>query len=185
MRRMYHSAAASSSEVWITGGQKADGSGLGFSDTYAFSGTSFMALEPSSSIPPDLVGHRSVYLPNGFVVVLGGYSTSWATLIPLSTLYILDTLTSPPLWMNATVLGGQAPLPRRNFALALLDGNKLLIHGGGDATLQNMYSDGAILDLTVTPMSWVSAPALTTALGARVDHTAVGIGSDVFFALGQ
>ncbi|KAG8885517.1 hypothetical protein FRB97_000842 [Tulasnella sp. 331] len=184
MRRMYHSAVTSFSEIWITGGQKADGSGLGFSDTYAFSGTSFTALPSSSTIPPDLVGHRSVFLPNGLIVVLGGYSTSWATLIPLSNIYILNTQSSPPAWSNSTVIG-QVPMPRRNFALALLDDSKILIHGGGDATLQNLYPDGAILDLTVSPMGWVAAPALATGLGARVDHMAVGVGSDAFFAFGR
>ena len=189
IRRMYHSAASSSKSVWITGGQKADGSGIAFQDTIEFSGSgnnaAFVTLPaPNGTLPLDLLGHRSIMLPSGMLFVLGGYSPSQSALISMSVLHYLDTTSNTPTWGNLT-LQGEVPSPRRNFAIALLSNNQILIHGGGDATLQNLYSDGAILNLQMTPISWVSAPALGDTLGAFIDHMAIGVGNSVLFGFGE
>ena len=187
-RRTYHSAAADQDHnVWITGGQKADGSAIGFQEVFTFTSqlSTFSQFDTTAGYPPPaLVGHGSVILPTGLLLVFGGYSSSLNTLVPLSVLFYLDTTSSSPVWGNITVPGA-IPSPRRNFATALLDRNRILIHGGGDATLQNVYSDGAILDMSLTPISWVPANGLIEGLGPRVDHTAIGIGSNVFFMFGQ
>jgi hypothetical protein len=118
------------------------------------------------------------------MLVFGGYSSALNALIPLSVLFYLDTTSSDPVWGNITI-PGFVPSPRRNFATALLDNNRILIHGGGDATLQNIYSDGAILDMSLNPVSWVPANGLADVLGPRVDHSAIGVGSSAFFVFGQ
>ncbi|KAG8901693.1 hypothetical protein FRB99_005165 [Tulasnella sp. 403] len=187
MRRIYHAAPSSTDGVWITGGQKADGSGTAFTDTYVFNGpvSEHFTAGPTPgccSLPIDLVGHGSVVSPSGLLLVLGGYSPSTGTLMPMSTLHYLDTTSKTPTW-GTFALQGQTPSPRRNFAMTVLDGNRVLIHGGADATLQNFYSDGAILNMQT--MNWQPANGVTDVLGPRVGHMAVGLGSNVLFAFGR
>ncbi|KAG8964837.1 hypothetical protein FRC03_001306 [Tulasnella sp. 419] len=187
-RRTFHSAAASNSgQVWITGGQKADGSAIGFRDTYIFqpSDYSFSTLGTTGdSDLPALVGHGSIMLPSGLLVVIGGYSSDTDNLTPFSMIWLLDTMSPNPTWINITAQGA-TPHPRRNFAMASLDDNKILIHGGGDAVMQSVYDDGAILDLSVTPANWVAVPELADGLGPRSDHMAIGLGNYVLFGFGR
>ncbi|KDQ19342.1 hypothetical protein BOTBODRAFT_27924 [Botryobasidium botryosum FD-172 SS1] len=182
MRRIYHAAAFSQGCVWISGGLRDDGSNLAFSDTYAFSPSeSSFTLIPSNNGPPDLVGASFVVLPTGKLLLIGGYSPSQNKLLPLSSVYILDTTTTPPYWSAASTTG-QPPSPRRNFVAVLLDGGKMLVHGGADATLQNTYSDGGILD--VNEGVWSPANGISEIVGPRHDHFAVGLGYQALIGFG-
>ncbi|EIW73531.1 hypothetical protein TREMEDRAFT_70988, partial [Tremella mesenterica DSM 1558] len=102
-RRIYHSCAATQQggKVYITGGMRDDGSGMTFADTFVF--------DPSSStfnsfpgLPQGLFHHVSALMPNGTLVVLGGTYTSTQTsnptLLPLTTIYVLDTTAPSPVW---------------------------------------------------------------------------------------
>lgn len=184
LRRMYHSAVSTDGKVWIVGGQKTDGSGSGFSEHYVFdpNGPSFIQL-PSMNGPPDIYGHGSVVLPNGWMLVFGGFSPSENGLIPFTTIWAMDTTQSTLGWATLSVSDTSLPSPRRGFASALLEDGKVLIHGGSDAALETTFSDGWILDTTQSPMQWASIDALSQ-LGSRRDHFSVAVGLQVIFGFG-
>ena len=185
MRRIYHAATAVDGNVWITGGEKADGSSLGFNTTYQYvpaGPSSSDSFNPMASGIPDMIGHGSVLLANGTLVLFGGYSPSRYAMLPLSQLWMFDTTSPSSSWTLVSV-SGTIPSLRRNFAYALLDGSKVLIHGGSDASIQSAFSDGAILDLG--SRLWADASGISSMLGPRHDHMAVGLGSQVMFAFGM
>lgn len=186
MRRIYHSAALAQGKVWIVGGEKADDSGSAFSEHYVFnpSGPSFDPL-PSTNSPPDITGHQSVVLSDGRLLVFGGYSPSQKSLIPLSTIWALDTNPSDNLsWSMLSTSTSTTPPPRRNFVSTLLNDGKVLIHGGADSAIQNSLSDGWVLDTTQSPMVWSNVTVLTQ-LGPRRDHFVVGVGNTAIFGFGE
>ena len=193
VRRIYHAATAVKGTVWITGGMKDDGSDLAYDEMYCFTPAlppsqpdsfSLVTPMPASAGLFDIVGHASVVSINGTLVIFGGYSPSRNELLPLTQLWILDFSASPtsPSWILME-LAVPAPEARRNFAYALLDGNKILIHGGADAYLQNVFSDGWILDLNT--LLWSEAINMAGVLGPRYDHIAVGLGNQALFAFGE
>jgi N-acetylneuraminic acid mutarotase len=183
-RRMHHSASSTGGKIWITGGEKVDGSNSAISQHEVFNPQSptFTQL-PSANGPPDIYGHTSIVLLNGSLVVFGGYSQSLASMIPFSTIWMLDTTSTNLQWVSLPVDTTNLPTPRRGFAAALLDSGMIIIHGGADAILQTTYSDGWILDTTRNPMVWSEVGQLSQ-LGARRDHMAVAIGTNVLFAFG-
>lgn len=184
MRRIYHSATLAGGKIWIVGGEKADGSGSAFSEHYIFdpTGPSFAQL-PSSNGPPDIAGHQSILLNDGRLIVFGGYSPSEKSLIPLTTIWVLDTTRSSLSWSTVPVDSSSSPSPRRGFAAALVDSGRVLVQGGADAELQNTLHDGWILDTTQIPMTWTAVSALSQ-LGQRRDHFAVGLGTMAIFGFG-
>lgn len=183
-RRIHHAVASTSGKLWIVGGEKDDGSGLGYSDHYVFDPASPSFTQLPSGGPPDIYGHATIVLSNGWLLVLGGYCQSESQLIPFTTIWALDTTQSTLSWSNLSVSSTSLPPPRRAFAAVLLSADKILIHGGGDAELQTSYSDGWILDTSTNPMTWSNISALTS-LGPRRDHFAVVIGSQVVFGFGK
>ncbi|EMD33990.1 hypothetical protein CERSUDRAFT_159368 [Gelatoporia subvermispora B] len=184
LRRMFHSASSSSGKIWLVGGEKTDGSNTALSDHYVFDPTvpSFTQL-PSTNGPPDITGHQSVVLSNGWLLVLGGFSQSENSLVPFTTIWAMDTTSSSLGWATLSVSDANVPPPRRGFAAALMDDGKIVIHGGADAALQTTYDDGWVLDTTQNPMAWSSVSALSQ-LGPRRDHFAVAQGSQVIFGFG-
>ena len=168
----------------MLGGEKTDGSGIAFSDHYVYDpqGPSFTQL-PSTNGPPDLFGHASVILPDGRLLVFGGYSPSKSALITFSTIWSLDTTQSNYTWLALDVSDTVLPSARRGFVAAVLDDGKVLIQGGADADMQNVFSDGWTLDTTQSPMVWSTVDALSQ-VGPRRDHFAVAVGSEVFFGFG-
>ena len=184
LRRIYHTACQSGGKIFLVGGEKTDGSGSAFSDHYVFdpSGPSFTQL-PTTNGPPDLFGHASVMLPDGRLLVFGGYSPSGNTLLPFSNVWTLDTTQSSYAWTASEVANATLPSPRRGFAAAILDTGKVLIQGGADADMQNVFSDGWVLDTTQSPMSWTAVEALSQ-IGPRRDHFAVAVGSEVIIGFG-
>ena len=186
VRRMRHSAATSSSnQVFITGGEMADGSGNAFSDHYVFNPTvsSFTLLPPNG--PPDIYGHASVILSDGRLLVFGGYSPSEGTLLPFSTIWVLDTSSQSNLaWTVIQSSTNSLPSPRMGFATASLNNGWILIHGGSDAELQTNFADGWILNTSQSIMGWTQVEALSQ-LGARRDHFAAPQGDLVLFGFGK
>ena len=186
MRRIRHSSSYTNGKVWLVGGEKADGSGNAFSDHYSFtpSGPEFGQLPSSSSAPSDIYGHASLVLPDGRLLVLGGYCASCSDLVPMDTLWSLNTTQNPLVWEKLSISNGSLPTPRRDFAAVVLSDGQVLIHGGGDGLLQVTYGDGWILDTGQNPMVWNSVAALAQ-LGQRKDHFAVQAGGDVLFCFGE
>jgi hypothetical protein len=185
VRRMRHSTAtASSSQVFIIGGEMADGSGNTLPDHYVFNPTvpSFTLLPPNG--PPDLYGHASIILPDGRLLVFGGYSPSQLTLLPFSTIWVLDTSQSNLAWSVIQTSTTSLPSPRIAFAAVLLNDGGILIHGGSDTELQINFADGWILDTSQSTMGWTQVEALSQ-LGARRDHFAAPQGNLVLFGFGK
>ncbi|KAL1683351.1 hypothetical protein EV122DRAFT_201789, partial [Schizophyllum commune] len=183
MRRMRHTAVTSNEgKVYIIGGERADGSGNTFPDNYVFdpAGPSFTTL-PTDNAPRNIYGHASVILPNQHILVFGGYAAS--SLVDLNTIWVLDITQDPPVWSTTTVDGSSAPSGRIAFAYVLLDGPKVLIHGGSDQSGQTTMSDGWVLDLSGDSWTWDQVDSLSN-LGARRDHFAVSAGSGVIFGFG-
>ncbi|KAI1797027.1 hypothetical protein LXA43DRAFT_878987 [Ganoderma leucocontextum] len=184
LRRIYHTTCESGGKVFLIGGEKTDGSGSGFSEHYVFdpSGPSFTQL-PTLNSPPDLFGHASAVLPDRRLLVFGGYSPSGNALLQFSTVWTLDTSQANYVWTASEVANATLPSPRRGFAAAILGDGKVLIQGGADADMQNVFSDGWVLDMTQSPMSWTAVDALSQ-VGPRRDHFAVAVGSEVIFGFG-
>ncbi|CAL1716967.1 unnamed protein product [Somion occarium] len=184
LRRIYHSASSSNGKIWIVGGSKADGSDSAFSEHLVFDPQtpSFTQLS-STNAPPDIYGHQSVVLPNGWLLVFGGYSPSQNSLLPFTSIWALDTARPGLGWTTLSVSNASLPSPRRGFAATSLNNGKVLIHGGADAELQSTFSDGWILDTTQKPVVWTSVDSLSQ-LGPRRDHFAVASGQTVIFGFG-
>ena len=139
-RVIHHSAAASDGKVYITGGQRNDGSGRILADSYLFDGSGFTSLP---ALPSGVSDHISAILPNGTLVVLGGIQTDPATgnpaLAPLNTLHALDE--GAEAW-RTVLLSGDVPESRRG-AIGISDrGDRLIIMGGA-----NIASDQAMGDI--------------------------------------
>ncbi|KAF8519540.1 hypothetical protein JB92DRAFT_3112291 [Gautieria morchelliformis] len=193
IRRVYHTAPSASGAIYIIGGEKADGSQIGTPDAYLFNAVAnsgspaFIPLTSTTNAPAGLVGHAAHVLPGGTLLVFGGFFSSGSTPntpSPLSIIYTLDTTSASPTWSIQNATGGTVPIPRRGFASAMLTNGKILIHGGADAALETLYSDGAILDTTQTPMVWSPVDGLSETLGPRVGHFAAPINGQVLFGFG-
>lgn len=186
MRRIHHTTVSTiSGRLYIFGGERADGSDTVFSEHYVFDpkGPSFTQL-PTENGPPGITGHASVILSNGIILVFGGYCTSEPGLLPFSTIWALDTSQDMLSWQLWPVSTTSLPSPRRAFAVTVLPGDRVLIHGGSDQGYQTTFDDGWILDTSQNPMTWTVVDALTQ-LGPRRDHFAVSYGNDVVFGFGK
>ena len=185
VRRVRHSTAtSSSSQVFIIGGEMADGSGIALSDHYVFNPTvpSFTLLPPNG--PPDIYGHASIILSDGRLLVFGGYSPSQGTLLPFSTIWVLDTSQSNLAWSVIQTSTASLPSPRIAFAATSLNDGGVLIHGGSDEDLQTNFADGWILNTSQTTMGWTQVEALSQ-LGALRDHFAATQGDLVILGFGK
>lgn len=184
-RRIHHSTTTSAGKVYLIGGEKDDGSGLGYSDHYVFDPleNTFTQL-PTDNGPPDIYGHTSILLTDGRLLVLGGYSQSSNELVPFTTIWSLDTQSSILSWSSVQVSDASVPPARRAFASTWVEGDSILIHGGADAELQSSLSDGWLLNTSSNPMTWINISTLSD-LGQRRDHFAVSIGSQVVFGFGE
>jgi N-acetylneuraminic acid mutarotase len=133
--------------------------------------------------PPDLVGHVSIILPDGRILVFGGYVPTQSVLLLFSTIYVLDTTKTPYTWSRLLVSSGSLPNARRAFAATLIAPDRILIHGGSDAQLQTTLDDGWVLDLSPPEATWTRLDSLA-GIGARRDHFAVSSGDNVVFGFG-
>lgn len=159
-RRIHHAATSGSGAVYITGGQKPDGSGAVLDEVHRF--TAAGGFEQLPGLPRGVFHHVSVLLPNGTLLVLAGAAMSPETgntvLLPLSTIYRLDVIAASPVWSTVT-LQSLSPTGRRGAAAALIgDGYTLFLTGGADATLQQVFADSWTLDLTTLVWTSVGQP---------------------------
>ncbi|KAL0060180.1 hypothetical protein AAF712_013027 [Marasmius tenuissimus] len=183
LRRIHHTATTTTKGlVIIVGGERADGSRLTFSEHYIFDidGPSFTQLSAESA-PPGITGHAAVLLPDGRLLVFGGFDPQSGALLPFSTIWVLDTNTLR--WSLLAVTTGSLPRPRRAFAAVLIPGGRIVIHGGCDANFQDTYSDGWILDTSQNPATWTQENSLQQ-VGERRDHFAVSSGDEIIFGFG-
>jgi hypothetical protein len=185
MRRLRHSSASYGGKVYLVGGVMADGSQAGMSDHYVFDPTTptFTRLGTTNG-PPDIWGHASLMMPDGRMIVLGGYIPSSTTLNPFSIIWVLDTTQPNAGWSSPSVSTANLPTSRVGFAATILDGGKILIQGGSDSTHQTVYSDGWILDTTQNPWTWTRITELDQ-VGQRREHFAIAYGSSVIFGFGK
>jgi len=184
IRRHRHSSITSpDGHVFIFGGERSDGSRVAFSDHFYFAGSSmsFNSL-PTSNAPPDLYGHASVILSDGRILVFGGYSPSQSTLLPFSTIWVLDS--SKMEWSVTRTDTSSLPSPRVAFAAASIPSGRVIIQGGCDSGFQTNFADGWVLDTTTNPWKWSSIDALSQ-VGPRRDHFAVSFGAQVIFGFGK
>lgn len=184
VRRVYHTSATSlTGTVFIIGGQLADGSGNTFSQHYMFNPQSleFSPL-PSDGGPQALYGHASVTFTDGRLFVFGG--ASGGSLIPFSTIWVLDTTKVPLKWTSLQVDLNSLPAPRRAFVAVAIGNENILIQGGSDINLQVNFDDGWILDVSKNPAIWTRVDALTQ-VGPRRDHCAFSSNGQVIFAFGE
>lgn len=185
-RRIRHSTATiPTGLVFIFGGERTDGSGSAYSEHYVFDPNtpSFTKL-PTENGPPDLVGHMSIALPDGRILVFGGFVPSQGVLLLMSTIYVLDTTQTPYTWSTFSVSSGSLPTARRAFAATLVSPTRILIHGGSDASLQTTLDDGWLLDFSQSEAIWTRVDSLS-GVGARRDHFAVTSGDHVLFGFGE
>jgi hypothetical protein len=180
-RRIYHSAVGGGGKVYITGGLRNDGSGIGFGETYRFEPAGgFIEMAP---LPRAVYHHGSVLLPNGTIVILGGVSIDMASGVPaaetMARVTTLDTSSPGSTWIEKPTFG-TAPSARRGMAMVLSsDGKEIFINGGASTTFDTIYSDSWSLNLDtlewrqvgVSP-SRIKRQAIQDA-GARYDHSAV------------
>ena len=115
IRRIYHSASGVRGNVWIIGGSKDDGSNNSFNETWRFDPGSSSTSPSFSLITPtggdelyDIIGHAGILLVNNSLIVFGGWSPSRNVLMPLSSIWMIDTKTSDAEWTMVT-LPGSAP----------------------------------------------------------------------------
>lgn len=157
-RKIYSASSTSNdgSTMFISGGAKDDGSGIGYSQVWAvgFNGAKTSSPSPSpsysssadfnpssikfTSLPPlpvFLIHHQSLVLANGSLLILGGYNTVTRSFLNLSTGLILDdpTSASAPEWRTVMLSGspeGAAPAGRRGHSVVLLTGSRERRDGG-------------------------------------------------------
>ncbi|KAF7312572.1 Adagio protein 1-like [Mycena indigotica] len=178
-RRMHHTSVTSrSGDVYVFGGEKADGSMILESDHYVFSPSAgTFTLLPTANAAPALTGHGTVILSNGQIFLFGGLAQN--SLLPFDTFYIFDTTKNS--WSTQTISGTPLPAPRRAFAYVLLDDSAILIQGGTSGDFLSRFSDGWIYNITTS--TWTLVPPLAQ-LGERRDHFAVYYGGQVLFGFG-
>jgi len=184
IRRIHHTASSDKGKIWMVGGEKDDGTPSGLSDHTVFDPNARSSIQLSSTNgPPDLYGHASIVLPNGTMLIFGGFWASADILMPFNTIWAIDTTQSNPTWTFPSISNSNLPSPRRAFAATLTSNGKILIQGGADATLLDVLSDGWELDTTQDPMTWTPVVTLSE-LGPRYDHFAVSASSLVIFGWG-
>ncbi len=186
VRRIHHSSTNVRGTAWIIGGMKADGSQIPLNSTYQFVPSTASSPHPSfknlSDRFPKLVGHGSALLSNGTILVFGGYTPRQYKVLPLNTIWTTDTThpfdagPSQLSWSIRTFSSPYIPSPRHDFAYALLDNEKLLIHGGVSPFTHAVLGDAAVLDLK--SLTWTNASGLANLLGRRAGHLAVGLKND-------
>jgi len=152
---MYHFATGDGHAIFITGGEKADGSGQIFSDVYQVTSSGFTALPP---LPVPLCHHISVLTDNGTLIVMGGAflspQTGNAAVSPMSTVYSLDTTSSVSSW-RTSIISGTLPDGRRGATGVWMENDQVFLFGGADAGLVDVYGDAWILDVFL--LTWTQA----------------------------
>lgn len=152
MRRIHASLASRGGYAYVIGGEKADGSGLGFDEVWQVSSTDGeLAFRQLPSLPTPLSHHQSIMLSNGTLLVIGGWETRIGALASMSTAWTLDTTSDSAQWESARLGGSAAPIERRGHSLVLIgnnddDDDKALLFGGSSSTT-SIQAGQALRDL--------------------------------------
>ena len=153
--------------VWVVGGIKGDGSGLGFKDCYevevGLGGT--VRMNQKADLPVDLAGHRGVRVGVGNggggddgILVLGGWSPSTLTLVSMDKGYLFTPSSSSGdsglgEWRtvdlspssSSTSSSNKVPPARRGFTLTLVSSTKAILFGGiASTSISGGEDDGSI-----------------------------------------
>jgi hypothetical protein len=192
IRKIYSAAATRNGEVFITGGEKADGSGFGYPMTYKLSydggAANQLKYTQLAPLPIDLAHHASVMLSNGTLLVLGGYTPSSKDHLPLVLAYSLDTTDPKAIWytihLSAAATDGVPPERRGHAATYVASTETVLIFGGMTGGMQGAPLDD-VWELDLAARQWRSVQgagkkrAEAEGPGGRYDHTAVAAGDQI------
>ncbi len=197
IRKIYSSAAQHDGQVFVTGGEKADGSELGYATTYRLSlKGSTLTYFQLPSLPTDLVHHASIFLTNGTLLVIGGWIPSSNQYLTFSQAYSLDTTSSND-WQRVSLSSSSShgfPTSRRGHTLTFAEstGTAVLfggIEGGFQGTpLDDTWElelDTAQWKLTTTSSSAAEGMVVASVPGARWDHSAVAAGYQILVFGGE
>lgn len=198
MRRIYHTSESNGrGQVYIVGGERADGSGIALDEQWNIdTTTSSPTFQLASPSPPgSLVGSTSTMLSDGTLLLLGGVDPS-GQLQTMQNLYAYSSKsktwsqTTTTTASNQTLAARQAnansaafPAPRRDHIAVSLPNQRVFIQGGASADLSTVYSDAWILDWSVNPPVWTMIEA-TGGPGERYGHSAVAYGREVLISFG-
>lgn len=175
MRRLHASSALGDGVAYVMGGEKADGSGLGFEEVWRVTSADGLVFQQLASLPTALTHHQSVLLPNGTLLVLGGYETRMGSMASMSTAWTLDTTREDSTWQTVSLDGEAAPQDRRGHALVSI-GEKALLFGGSSSrtSIQAGQALGDLWELDLESGKWTELPT-NGAPSARLDMSAAAV----------
>jgi hypothetical protein len=198
IRKTYSSAAAHNGRVFITGGERADGSQLGYDTVYCLSSDrSALVYSQLPSLPATLVHHASIILANGTLIVIGGWIASSDQYLAFSQAYALDTASPTAEWhpidLSPSSRDG-VPVQRRGHTVTFVESTgTAILFGGVTGGLQgNPLNDIWELELNTARWTKVVSPSSSTKRataamqpGPRWDHTAVAAGDQILIFGGE
>lgn len=186
IRKVFAASSASKGTAYITGGEKNDGSGFGYKEAWRVTDSGTYDTLPD--LPTDLVGHQSIILSNGTLVLLGGLVPSASRFISMNTLYTLDTTSPAAEWRIITLPTPETPLARRGHTATLVTTggkDRIFLLGGIAGSLQGgqVMNDLWVLDVASGGWEQVVSP-LTRKKRAeqpvrRYDHVSLAIGDQL------
>ncbi|RKP06465.1 hypothetical protein THASP1DRAFT_25225 [Thamnocephalis sphaerospora] len=120
--------------------------------------------------------HTLSYVPaKKMLVAIGGMAGS--SLAPTDSVLSFDIASNQ--WKEIKV-AGEAPSPRRTHT-AVVSGDHVIVFGGCDMSVQELYNDVVVLDTTT--MSWLR-PKVKNAPTGRCGHTASMVGDYMLVTFG-
>ncbi|RUS16093.1 hypothetical protein BC938DRAFT_476708, partial [Jimgerdemannia flammicorona] len=134
----------------------------------------------TSATPSPRFHHTSTLLPDGRLIVLGGFDGT--AMIDMHQIWSYDTNTGK--WTLSNTTGSFTPTSRRDHvAVATRDG-KIILHGGTDLAFMVFMSDVAVLDCSGTSYVWNAPQIKGNAPAGRYTHTATMAGTNMIVAFG-
>lgn len=195
IRKVFSASSASQDAVYITGGEKNDGSGLGYAEAWKVTMDSATARYDSlPDLPTDLVGHQSVLSLNGTIILIGGLIPSASKFLSMTTLYTLDTTSPSAKWQTISLPSSNTPSSRRAHTATLVTSNgkeRIYLLGGISGSLQGgqVMDDLWVLDLATGEWEEVSSASGTRKRAegpeGRYDHVAVAVGDQLLVLGGK
>ncbi|KAJ2807506.1 hypothetical protein H4S07_003580 [Coemansia furcata] len=122
------------------------------------------------------VGHTSNIVSSGDMVVLGG--SDGTKLVDMGTVFSYNAVTRQWTRLVAT---GHVPTSRRSHVSTVVNGTKIVVHGGVSADFGSALGDVAVLDTDT--WTW-SAPKVANGPTARYAHSAAQAGPYMLITFG-
>ncbi|KAJ2416747.1 hypothetical protein GGI10_000736 [Coemansia sp. RSA 2530] len=122
------------------------------------------------------VGHTSNIVGSGRMVVLGG--SDGTNLVDMDTVFYYDSVSRQ--WTRV-VATGRVPASRRSHVSTVVNGTKIVVHGGVSADFGSALGDVAVLDTDT--WAW-SVPKVDNAPAARYAHAAAQAGPYMLITFG-